>query len=407
YATSRNNKLNAMTTPDFPSSPPWSASAKRAIVIILLAILALALYRIRVLLLPLITAVILAYLVAPLVQFITRRARLRRGWAIALVYLVILAALVSIPVSAISPIVSQVNNFINNLPHLVEQLGELLQQPIVIAGNELPLNQVQIEQIYASLSANFITLVQTIGSQSLTVFGSIASATLSTFGWTFLVLFLSFYLVKDHDQLFRAILNLTPETYQSDLLHLSRELQLTWNAFLRGQLVLSGVMGLIIFSIALILNLPNALLLALIASVMEFLPSIGPVLAAVPAILSALFQSQTSWVGGLMSPFWFAVLIVGIYGLVFQLENYYLIPRIMGRRLQLHPLVVILGALAGASVAGLLGILLAAPTLATARLFILYAYAKLTDQPFFAQVEDDVRETAVVNKKNNHKSEEK
>ncbi|MCP4418874.1 MAG: hypothetical protein GY805_19835, partial [Chloroflexi bacterium] len=46
YATSRNNKLNAMTTPDFPSSPPWSASAKRAIVIILLAILALALYRI-------------------------------------------------------------------------------------------------------------------------------------------------------------------------------------------------------------------------------------------------------------------------------------------------------------------------------------------------------------------------
>jgi predicted PurR-regulated permease PerM len=223
--------------------------------------------------------------------------------------------------------------------------------------------------------------VQTVGSQSLSVLGSIASATLSTFGWTFLVLFLSFYVVKDHDKLFNLILSLTPESYQPDLLHISHELQLTWNAFLRGQLVLSGVMGLIIFTIALILDLPNALLLALIAMLMEFLPTIGPVLAAVPAILIALFQSHSSWVGNLMSPFWFAILLAGIYGLIFQLENYYLVPRIMGRRLQLHPLVVILGALAGASIAGVLGILLAAPTLATARLFIMYVYAKLMDKP--------------------------
>ena len=396
-----------MTMPDYPSSPLWSPNTKRTIVIILLAILTLAVYRIRGLLLPLVMAVILAYLVEPLIQFITRRTRLKRGLAIGLVYLVIIAALVSIPVSAISPIVNQVNNFINNLPHFVEQLGELLTQPIIIAGNELPLDQAQIEQIYLSLSGNFISLVQTIGTQSLAVFGSIASATLSTFGWAFLVLFLSFYLVKDHDQLFQVILTLTPESYRNDLRRLSRELQLTWNAFLRGQLLLSGVMGGIIFVIALILNLPNALLLALIASVMEFLPTIGPVLAAVPAILIALFQSRVSWVGGMMSPFWFAALLAGIYGLVFQLENYYLVPRIMGRRLQLHPLVVILGALAGASVAGLLGILLAAPTLATARLFILYVYAKLTDQPFLPKVEIDEGETAVPNQITNNDSEEK
>ena len=370
-----------MTTPNYPSSPPWSTSTKRTIVIILLAMVILALYRIRGLLLPLVTAVILAYLVTPLVQFITRHTRLNRNLVIGVVYLILFATLVSIPVSAISPIVSQVNNFINNLPRFVNQLGKLLQQPIVIAGNEIPLDQSQIEQMYASLSNNFISLVQTIGSQSLAVFGSIASATLSTFAWTLLVLFLSFYLVKDHEHLFQLILQLTPETYRADLIHLSHGLQLTWNAFLRGQLVLSGVMGLIIFVIALILDLPNALLLALIASLMEFLPTIGPVLAAIPAILIALFQSHSSWVGNLMSPFWFALLLTGIYGLIFQLENYYMVPRIMGRHLKLHPLVVIMGALAGASIAGVLGILLAAPTLATARLFISYVYAKLLDKP--------------------------
>ncbi|MCB9418528.1 MAG: AI-2E family transporter [Ardenticatenaceae bacterium] len=379
-----------MTTPNYPSSPPWSASTKRTIVIILLALVALAVYRIRGLLLPLVTAVILAYLVNPLVLLITRRTRLNRNVVITFIYLLLLAALVSIPVSAISPIISQVNNFINNLPHFVNQLGELLQRPIRIAGNEIPLDQNQIEQIYAGLSNNFVSLVQTIGSQSLAVFGSIATATLSTFGWTFLVLFLSFYLVKDHHHLYQLVLNLTPESYRADLLHISHELQLTWNAFLRGQLVLSGVMGLVIFAIALILDLPNALLLALIASLMEFLPTIGPVLAAVPAILIALFQSHSSWVGNLMSPFWFAVLMAGIYGLVFQLENYYMVPRIMGRRLQLHPLVVIMGALAGASVAGVLGILLAAPTLATARLFISYVYAKLLDKPLPEMTEKDV-----------------
>ena len=385
-----------MTMPDYPSSPPWSTSTKRTIIIILLAVLVLGVYRIRGLLLPVVTAVILAYLVEPLVKLITEHTRLKRSLAIAFVYLILIAVLISIPVSAIAPIVNQVNNFISNLPHFVEQLGELLQQPIIFAGNEIPLNQLQIEQIYASLSNNFVTLVQTIGSQSLAVFGSIASATLSTFGWAFLVLFLSFYLVKDHDQLFSAILKLTPQTYQSDLLHLSYELRLTWKAFLRGQLVLSGVMGGIIFMIAVILNLPNALLLAIIASFMEFLPTIGPILAAVPAVLIALFQSQASWVGGMMSPFWFAVLMAGIYGLVFQLENYYLVPRIMGRRLQLHPFVVILGALAGASIAGVLGILLAAPTLATARLFILYVYAKLTDQPLptFVEKVDNIEESA-------------
>ncbi len=385
-----------MTTPNYPSSPPWSTNTKRTIIIVLLAVLVLGVYRIRGLLLPVVTAVILAYLVEPLVELITEHTRLKRSLAIAFVYLILIAVLISIPVSAIAPIVNQVNNFINNLPRFVEQLGELLQQPITIAGNEIPLDQSQIEQLYVSLSSNFITLVQTIGSQSLAVFGSIASATLSTFGWAFLVLFLSFYLVKDHDQLFNAVLKLTPQTYQSDLLHLSHELRLTWKAFLRGQLVLSGVMGIIIFVVALILNLPNALLLAIIASLMEFLPTIGPILAAVPAVLIALFQSQTSWVGGMMSPFWFAALLAGIYGLVFQLENYYLVPRIMGRRLQLHPFVVILGALAGASIAGVLGILLAAPTLATARLFILYVYAKLTDQPLptFVEKVDNIAESA-------------
>ncbi|MFQ5398899.1 MAG: AI-2E family transporter [Anaerolineae bacterium] len=374
-----------MTAPNYPASPPWSPNSKRIVWAFLAAMLLLGIYRMRGLLLPLIMALVVSYLVEPVVKLITRRTPLSRNIAIVLVYLIIVAALVSIPVSVISPLVNQANNLINNTPHYLEQLGVLLQRPYEVSGIEIPLDQLPLEQVYVGLSNNLVTLMQTVGSRSLSLFGSVATATLSTVGWTIIVLFLSFYMVKDHDSLFRSIVNLVPEVYQPDFYRLSQELSITWNAFLRGQLVLCVVVGAIIFFIAVIIDLPNAMILAIIAGIAELVPTFGPILAAVPAALIALFQSQASWVGSSMSPFWFMMLVLAIYSIVFQLENYYLLPRIIGHHLKLHPLVIIIGALVGASVAGFLGILLAAPTLASARLIFDYIYCKLTDRPPFSK----------------------
>ena len=148
--------------------------------------------------------------------------------------------------------------------------------------------------------------------------------------------------------------------------------------------MLCVVVGIIIFVIALIIGLPNAITLALIAGVMELIPTFGPILAAIPAVLIAAFQADASWLGSLMSPFWFAILVLGIYAFIYQFENYYLVPRIIGHHLKLHPLVILLGVLGGASVAGILGILLAAPVLASVRLVWMYLYCKLTDQDPFS-----------------------
>lgn len=379
------NPVNeSMTRSQQTGSPAWSASSKRLVLAILFALALLLLYRIRILLLPLMMAIVLAYLIEPAVQLLTRRTRLPRNGAIVLVYLVIVAGLVSIPVSAITPIVHQTNSLINNTPRYLQQLGRFFQEPMVISEDvQVPIDQLSLDQAFDSLSNNLVDIVQTVGSQTLTLFGSVATATLSTVGWTILVLFLSFYLVKDHKQLFDSVVEMAPPAYHDDLYRLSREISITWNAFLRGQLVLCVVVGIIVFTVALIIGLPNALILALIASIAEFIPTIGPILAAIPAALVAFFQADASWLGQVMSPFWFAVLVLGLYGLIYQVENYYLVPHIIGHHLKLHPLVVILGAVAGASVAGVLGIILAAPVLATARLIFMYIYCKLTDQPPF------------------------
>lgn len=367
------------------SSPPWSASNKRLVLLILLLLLSLALYRFRLLLLPLSMAMILAYLIDPLVNQLTKHTPLTRNLSIAVIYLVLIAALVSIPVSTISPIVTQITNFIHRTPQYISDIGEFFRDPIVIANEiVIPVDQLSLDQLFASLSSNVFQLVQTLGSQTLTIFGSLASATISTVGWTIMVLFLSFYLVKDHETLFHSIVKMAPDSYHEDLIYLSEGISVTWNAFLRGQLVLCLAVGLIIFVLALIIGLPNAITLAVIAGLMELIPTFGPVLAAIPAVLIAAIQADASWLGNLMSPFWFALLVLGIYGFVYQFENYFLVPRIIGHHLKLHPLVVVLGVLGGASVAGVLGILLAAPMLASARLIWMYIYCKLTDQDPFS-----------------------
>jgi predicted PurR-regulated permease PerM len=120
---------------------------------------------------------------------------------------------------------------------------------------------------------------------------------------------------------------------------------------------------------------------------LEFIPNIGPVIAAIPAVLIALFQTESSWLGSLVGPFWFALIVLLVLAIIQRVENMYLVPRIIGRRLKLHPLVVLIGAVAGASIAGIFGILLAAPLLSTARLILLYIYRKLLDQPAFQDIE--------------------
>lgn len=376
-----------MSIPDFSDSPRWSANNKRFVVISLVIATLLILYRVRRLLLPFVMAVILAYLVEPLVRRIHKRTRLPRILIIAIIYLLIIAFLVAIPVSAIPPIVGQVNLLIKNFPSYIFKIGVLvqeLQNPIVITEDiVIPLDVWELDRAFLTLSSNLLNIVQGLGGQTISIFSNVVGASLSTVGWVVVVLFLSFYLVKDYEQLFAGMLSLAPGDYHGDLIRLSKEMSLLWNAFLRGQLVLCLVVAGIVFAVTMVLGLPSALLLAAIAGLMEFFPTIGPVLAAIPAVIIGYIQYDSSWLGQITGPFWFVIIIIVIYAVIYQTENYVLLPRIIGYRLRLHPVVVILGAIAGATIAGILGILLAAPFLASMRLIFSYIYCKLTDKPPF------------------------
>jgi predicted PurR-regulated permease PerM len=166
------------------------------------------------------------------------------------------------------------------------------------------------------------------------------------------------------------------------------EINAIWSAFFRGQLLLVLIVAVIITIGGLILGLPFALAMGVLAGLLEFLPSLGHGIWLVIAALLMLFRGST-WIP---LPNWVLTLVVvALHGVFQQVDLNILIPSIIGRRVRLHPLVIILGIVAGASLAGVLGILLAAPTIASMRVIGRYVQARLFDmEPSTTQIVAEV-----------------
>jgi predicted PurR-regulated permease PerM len=154
-----------------------------------------------------------------------------------------------------------------------------------------------------------------------------------------------------------------------------------WDAYLRGQVILGIVIFFVVSLTLSALGVNNALELGILSGFLEFLPVIGPFIGTAAAVIVALVQETTPW--GL-SPWVFALIVLGVMFLIQQVENTILVPRIVGDALDLHALVVLIGVLMGTSLAGLLGAVLAAPVIATLKLFGTYVWRKMLDLPPFA-----------------------
>ena len=184
-----------------------------------------------------------------------------------------------------------------------------------------------------------------------------------------LTLFIGFYLLLDGERISRYIHGLIPSAYRDDVERMLGDLSLAIKTYLFFQLLLAVIVWIITTLILLALGVPNAFILGLLAGILEVVPIIGPILASIPAIILALSQGSLVWpIEGIP----FALLVAGAYIVIQQIEGNVLIPQIMGRGVNLHPVVIIFGILAGASLAGIIGIFLAAPLIASLRIIAGY-----------------------------------
>lgn len=378
-------------------SPPWSLSVKVIVAVTVLLLLVLMIWRFQSLIPTLVMGCILAYLLSPLVNLAIMRFKVTRGAAVAIVYsLLLLIAIgggVGLGFLAFEQASSLTTEF---LPDSFTDAATLVQEqihafsertisigPYTFSPAMLP-SWINLQD----LAQQAVTLLRSLFSQSGSWVAQLAQATVSTLSVIFLVTVISIYLVKDAPKLWETISNLAHQPgYRQDAERLVADFTRIWDAYLRGQVILALVIGVIVSGTLSLLGVRYALGLGVLSGVLEFLPIVGPLIGAGAAILVALFQSDTIW--GLQ-PYQYALMIALVMGIIQGLENNILVPRIVGDALDLHPLLVMISVIMGASLAGILGAVLAAPVVATIKLLGSYAWRKMLDLPPFPEPAPEV-----------------
>lgn len=347
-------------------SKPWSPQAKRLIATGIIVFWGLVLYRVRSVIVPLALAILLAYILNPLVGLL-RKLRLSRTGATIIIYLLLILVLVATLSILVPPLVQELVSIDVDFAAILAGLRQLIirYQTVEFLGFSIDLYRV-----FLDIQGELAALVGSLASQSVTIVRGAASSAL----WGIFILIISFYLLKDANRVFSYLEGLVPPEYREEWNQLMEEIGDTWDSFLRGQIILSSAVGGITAVTMWIVGVQNALLLGILAGILEIIPNLGPTLAAVPAVALALFLGSEHLA---LSSGWFALLVAGLYVAIQQVENNFLVPRIIGRSVNLHPMVVIVGAIGGAMLGGILGIFLAAPVLGSARILGGYLYRKL------------------------------
>ncbi|MFO7632993.1 MAG: AI-2E family transporter, partial [Caldilinea sp.] len=283
-------------------------------------------------------------------------------------------------------VISWINETVRSLP-----------AELIVLGYTLPLGefieqiQVNAQEIQFIPSVNdILNYIQNLLSTTTTVVGSTFNIGVSVVGGIFSVFltvlvtfFVSLYMTIDAPRIQAYVHSLFPTSYRSELADLLRRIARVWQSFLRGQLILSITVGLATYLALVLVGMPGALIFAILAGLLEVVPNLGPVMAMIPAVIMALIQGSDVMRDLGINNLGFALITVGIYFLIQQLENNILVPRIIGDSVNLHPIIVICAVAVGLTTAGILGALLAPPVAASFRVIGSYVHAKLLDYPPF------------------------
>ena len=357
-----------------PKSPPWQPGTRLVAGVVLLIFFSWLLFSLRQLATPVILALFLAYLLHPLVTQLVEWTRMPRWLSVLIFYILLLVMMMGATTGLGLAISQQLTGLVEDLVtlsnQLPAQLEELQTEVIKVGPWSIDLSRVNLAPITEQLSSAIQPLLLGTGN----VLGSILEVTASVVGVFLLVLVIGFYLLLDFNKLKGAFMGLVPENYVEDVEALIEDTGNVWQAFLRGQLILGVVVGSIVGIVLTIIGVRFALGLALIAGLLEFVPIFGPVISGIIAGLVAFFQDG-NWIG--LAPWAYTLLVLIIFTVIQQIENNILVPRIIGHSLNLNPLIVLVAALAGSILWGVLGVLLAAPIVATLRIWLGYSYRKI------------------------------
>jgi len=377
---------NTEITPPKPKqeSPRWNWTTKLVIGLALVALAVWLLVQFQNFLGPIILAFILAYLFYPVANLLQKYLSIPWRLAVTLIYLVVILAVVGLLTWGGLALFEQIQNLVafiqNNIDEIPGLISEITQKTYSIGTFEFSLVGLNWNQIANEIVGAIQPIVGQVGSFA----GSLATGAANVALWVGLVLLVSYFILTETEGIPNRFLNLHIPGYTADLQRMGHELSNIWNAFIRGQIIVVFI-TVIIYTIFLgSMGIEFFFGLALVAALGRFVPYVGAWITWITYGLVALLQGYTIF--NLPSGF-YALLILGCAIFIDSLLDNLLVPRVMSENLKVHPAFVLVGALIAVDLLGIVGILLAAPVLATLKLFFGYILKKLTDQDPWEEID--------------------
>lgn len=234
---------------------------------------------------------------------------------------------------------------------LAKELGDLALRIPNYLGNSIFLNDRTIlnSEISAPLQSVLLEASSYLKNITSSLFSSIFSI-LGGFVSAILILVITFYLIIEENGVVNFIKQTVPQNLQPRALRIMKKIQIKLGRWFVGQLALGFIVGAMSLIGLYILGVPYSLVLAIIAGILELVPYIGPILSAIPAIIVALSISPE-----------LAFLTLILYFVIQQFENYLIVPKVMEKSVNLHPIVIIVVVIMGQKIAGIAGAILAVP----------------------------------------------
>ncbi len=242
--------------------PHWPYATKLTISLLLLAFFIFLLSRFREIIPPIIIAIIIAYILNPIVNFLQRRFHLPRTLTILITYIILMVIIIGIPIVIIPIMGENIEPLQINPQQIITSIESALAQDYRIAGFTIHPSALA-DQVISALQG----LVQPVVGQTVNLVKNVITSII----WIIFIILVSFYLIKDGSKLEDWVTSHLPSTFLSDFHWIRDEINQIWGAFFRGQLLLSTLVSIIFTIVGLILGLPFALAMGILAGILEFL----------------------------------------------------------------------------------------------------------------------------------------
>ena len=380
-----------------PKSPIWGPTTKLVIGLTFVAVGVGLMVRFQSLVGPLILSFVLSYLLHPVATFVSSRTGLSWRMAVNIIFLVLIVVIVSSFTASGVAIVNQLQNlvevvqrFVTDLPELMDSLTtheNLISIPILNYEFDVTDYITQLDIDLLALSEQILSIVQPMLGQAGGLLRTLATSALNGLGWGAFIFIIAYFILADAGEVPDFLRGIDLPGHMDDLRRLGRKISRIWNAFLRGQMLLFAMIIGSSFILMTILGVRNPLGLAFLTGLAKFVPYVGPLIAGITTALVAFFQGG-NYLG--FEQFTFALVVVISSIVLDQIFDNLVTPRLFGQTLGVHPAAVLVSAIILANFIGFIGLLLAAPVLATVLLFVKYALRKMVDLEPWPDTETEI-----------------